>query len=118
MARPVMESNMASFGEIRSALYAPFGVRFALAARAAVRAVRNITRAMSHRRDMRALCEMNDQMLKDIGLDRSDLRDAVSTHWWSDPTDVLVTRAVERQAARRLRQRELIRQRGLPEKGW
>ncbi|TDT93417.1 MULTISPECIES: DUF1127 domain-containing protein [Azorhizobium] len=109
---------MATFGENSSAFYAPVSVRFGLAARALVRTVRNITRAMIHRRDVATLGEMSDAMLKDIGLDRSDLRDAAASPWWSDPTDVLVTRSVERQAARRLVQRELLRHRGLPEKGW
>jgi hypothetical protein len=40
-------------------------------------------------------------MLKDIGLTRSDLRDAYAEPLWRDPTAVLVVRAGERRTNRR-----------------
>jgi hypothetical protein len=39
-------------------------------------------------------------MLADIGLTRSDLRDAYAEPLWHDPTDVLARRAAERRSGR------------------
>ena len=41
-------------------------------------------------------------MLADIGLNRSDLRDAFAELPWRDPSDVLARRAAERRSRRRL----------------
>jgi hypothetical protein len=40
-------------------------------------------------------------MLSDIGITRSDLRDAYAEPLWHDPTDVLAWRAAERRVNRR-----------------
>jgi hypothetical protein len=42
-------------------------------------------------------------MLADIGLTRSDLRDAYAGSPWQDPTDMLAQRAAERRGSRRRR---------------
>ena len=60
-----------------------------------------IARALKNRRDAASLAGMDDRMLADIGLTRSDLRDAYSEPLWHDPTDVLARRAAERRGSRR-----------------
>ena len=50
--------------------------------------------------DAAMLASFNDRMLADIGLTRSDLRDAFAEPPWRDPTAVLVASAQERRAAR------------------
>ena len=54
---------------------------------------------MQGRRIVADLARMDDRMLRDIGLDRSDLRDAAAGAFLDDPTDVLFRRAAERRAA-------------------
>jgi hypothetical protein len=44
---------------------------------------------------------MDDRMLGDIGLSRSDLRDAYAQPLWRDPTDVLAGRARDKRLNRR-----------------
>ena len=57
-------------------------------------------RAVQNRRVAASLAGLDDHMLADIGLTRSDLRDAYSEPLWHDPTDVLAARAAERRARR------------------
>ena len=45
------------------------------------------------------LAELDDRMLADIGLNRSDLRDAFAAPPWRDPSDVLARRAAERRGS-------------------
>ena len=45
------------------------------------------------------LAGFDDRMLADIGLTRSDVRDAFAEPLWQDPTDLLRTRALERRRA-------------------
>jgi uncharacterized protein YjiS (DUF1127 family) len=70
-----------------------------LAGTVALRIV-NIVRAYLNRRDMQVLAGFDERMLADIGLTRSDVRDAVAEPLWRDPTSVLVSRAKERQLSR------------------
>jgi uncharacterized protein YjiS (DUF1127 family) len=63
--------------------------------------VAKIARALKNRREAASLAGMDDRMLADIGLTRSDLRDAYSEPLWHDPTDVLAQRAAERRGNRR-----------------
>jgi uncharacterized protein YjiS (DUF1127 family) len=60
-----------------------------------------IGRLFRNRRDVELLARLDDHMLADIGLTRSDVRDAYSQSLWRDPTDVLARRANERRASRR-----------------
>ena len=45
------------------------------------------------------LATLDDRMLADIGLNRTDLRDAFAELLWRDPSDMLARRAAERRSA-------------------
>ncbi len=62
--------------------------------------VRRFAQALKHRREAAMLVELDDRMLRDIGLNRSDLRDAISEPMWRDPTAILASRAAERRINR------------------
>jgi len=53
---------------------------------------------MKNRRDSFRLADLDDRMLADIGLHRSDLRDAYAGPLWRDPSELLARRAIERRA--------------------
>ena len=75
----------------------------AIAISAAVRVRRGVKRLFErvrNRHDVMRLAALDDRMLADIGLNRSDLRDAFSELPWRDPSDVLVRRAAERRRGR------------------
>jgi uncharacterized protein YjiS (DUF1127 family) len=59
--------------------------------------LKQIARACSHRREARMLAGLDRHMLADIGITRSDLRDAFSQPFWDDPTALLRERAIERR---------------------
>jgi uncharacterized protein YjiS (DUF1127 family) len=59
--------------------------------------LRQIGQVLKNRRDARLLAEFDSRMLADIGLTRSDLRDAYSEPLWRDPTAILVSRVKERR---------------------
>jgi len=63
--------------------------------------VRPSVEAWRHRHDLALLAAMDDHMLRDIGLTRTDVSDAMSQPMWRDPTLVLVRRRGERRHARR-----------------
>jgi uncharacterized protein YjiS (DUF1127 family) len=67
----------------------------------AARGLGRLARALKNRRAANALAGLDDRMLADIGITRSDLRDAYAEPLWHDPTDVLVGRAAERRTSRR-----------------
>ncbi len=56
--------------------------------------------AWRRRRDFAVLASFDDSMLKDIGLTRGDLNDALAEPLWRDPTALLVRRQSERRAHR------------------
>ncbi|MCK0197032.1 DUF1127 domain-containing protein [Ancylobacter sp. 6x-1] len=92
---------MSYIGEVRRSAFESFGTAVThVAVSVAVRGMR-IVKAIARRRVIAHLGEFDDRMLRDIGLNRSDLRDAASGPIWRDPTSVLVVRAVEKRAARR-----------------
>lgn len=62
-------------------------------ARRRVAAIRAWNRA---RRDYHLLCQMEESALRDLGLNRSDLRDATAVGIFGDPTSIIVHRANER----------------------
>jgi uncharacterized protein YjiS (DUF1127 family) len=63
---------------------------------------KRLARARRHRRDAAALAQLDRRMLADIGISRSDLRDAFSEPFWEDPTALLRERALERRWNRAL----------------
>jgi uncharacterized protein YjiS (DUF1127 family) len=58
-------------------------------AAALVQVVRQIVVAIKHRRELARLADLDDRMLADIGLRRSDLDAARSVPLWRDPTSIL-----------------------------
>jgi uncharacterized protein YjiS (DUF1127 family) len=86
-----------------SAKFAVLPIPVAALARAIVAGVRwlkEIARARRHRRQASELCGLDNRVLKDIGITRSDLRDAFSAPFWEDPTALLRERALERRLSR------------------
>lgn len=69
---------------------------FAAAGRRVVAAFR----AWRLHRSLGSLACLDDHMLRDIGLTRSDLHDAAATPLWSDPSHILALRARERRRYR------------------
>ncbi len=63
--------------------------------------LRTVSRALKNRRDAAMLAGMDERMLADIGLTRSDLRDAYAEPLWRDPTDILAGRARDKRLYRR-----------------
>lgn len=70
-------------------------IRFALVA------ARAIVKSMINRRKARALTELPDFMLKDIGIRRGDIDDALRGDWREDPTYRLALTAAQRRHAGR-----------------
>lgn len=68
---------------------------------ATVGALAGLVRLIRNRRAAFKLARLDDRMLADIGLTRSDLRDAYSESLWRDPTDMLARRVCERRNSRR-----------------
>jgi uncharacterized protein YjiS (DUF1127 family) len=62
--------------------------------------LKRMARARRHRREANVLAGLDRHMLADIGLTRSDLRDAFSEPFWDDPTSLLRERAQERRLSR------------------
>ena len=58
--------------------------------------VARAAKGFRHRRDLEFLASLDDRMLTDIGLTRSDLRFALSEPFWRDPGAVLLSRGTER----------------------
>jgi uncharacterized protein YjiS (DUF1127 family) len=52
-----------------------------------------------HRRDMALLARLDERALADMGLTRTDIRDAVSQPLWRDSTAVLADRRSDRRRA-------------------
>jgi uncharacterized protein YjiS (DUF1127 family) len=76
-------------GPIARALLAAAGVIWAR--------LKQVAQAYSNRRDAAVLAGFDDRMLADIGLTRSDVRDAFAEPLWNDPTNLLRARVLERR---------------------
>src|SRR6266702_1634769 len=62
--------------------------------------LRELAEARRHRREAQVLAGLDRRMLADIGITRSDVRDAFSEPFWDDPTALLRERALERRMNR------------------
>ncbi|WP_051679296.1 DUF1127 domain-containing protein [Xanthobacter sp. 91] len=100
---------MTYHGETRRTPFAPAGELVAALCLSAVgaavkglRQVQTIGRVIERRQVMAEIAHLDDHMLRDIGVTRADVRDAVSAPLFEDPTQLLVVRAKERRAAARL----------------
>lgn len=60
--------------------------------------------AMSRRSEVRQLAELDERLLQDMGVSRSDVLGALGEPWHRDPTTLLMVRSVERRVAARSRQ--------------
>jgi uncharacterized protein YjiS (DUF1127 family) len=87
-------STIASYSSVRS----PSSARDLLVRAAAW--LSRLTAAYRARRDLDRLAQFDDRMLRDVGLTRGDLRDAVAQPLWRDPSRILVTRVRERRPVR------------------
>ena len=75
-------------------------VRFARAVCArGLDAVVSLAVALKHRADVHGLAELDARMLKDIGLDRSDVIAALAQPWQRDPSLHLVSLAAPQRRA-------------------
>ena len=93
---------------------APLGRALAAAGGSLARRLGQVARALRNRRVAGSLAGLDDRMLADIGITRSDLRDAYAEPLWHDPTDVLAWRASERRRSRPAR----LRANGDPQSAW
>jgi len=80
---------------------APIGRALVALTGRAKRGLKEFAERLRNRRDAVRLADLDDRMLADIGLTRSDLRDAYAEPPWRDPSDVLARRAAERRMSRR-----------------
>ena len=72
---------------------ARFARTIAVAAKAAWSPAWQLSKALAHRRHVTALSNFDDRLLRDIGLTRNDVRDALRQPLWCDPIAVLARRA-------------------------
>jgi len=97
-----------------------FAQALATIVEAPARLARRLADAWRHRHDAAVLAALDDHMLADLGLSRSDLNDALSEPLWRDPTSLLARRHGERRRSRRAAQAghkaiaELVGQRAAP----
>jgi uncharacterized protein YjiS (DUF1127 family) len=74
--------------------------------------LKDLARARRHRREARVLAGLDRHMLADIGITGADVRDAFSSRFWEDPTELLAARAGEgrRHRGRSAPRLKIIRQ--------
>ena len=70
----------------------PFTLPFGGAFHWVTRGIEGVARAFAGHRMLNELARADDRMLRDIGLTRSDLRDAAAEPLYRDPTEVLAGR--------------------------
>src|SRR5919201_5078282 len=62
--------------------------------------VAGVAKILRNRRNLEFLASLDDRMLRDIGLTRSDLRSALSEAFWRDPGAALISRVGQRGSAK------------------
>jgi uncharacterized protein YjiS (DUF1127 family) len=92
--------SMSFQGALRAPYQQPSS--FALVLAGVVAAARKVGRVLKNRHDAAILAQFDDRMLSDIGISRSDLRDAYAEPLWRDPTYILASRARERRINRQV----------------
>ena len=78
----------------------PVARALAILAGRARRGLKQLAEKVKNRHDAMRLAELDDRMLADIWLSRSDLRDAYALPLWRDQSDVLARRAANRRGRR------------------
>ena len=88
-----------------TALTQTFGPASAIRAvvQSVVLAVAAFVRAITHRREVRKLLELDDRSLRDIGLIRNDVIGALDQPLVKDPSVILLVRSVDRRSQLRAR---------------
>jgi uncharacterized protein YjiS (DUF1127 family) len=69
---------------------------------------------IKHRRELARLADLDDHMLADIGLTRSDLHAAYCEAFWRDPTGILERRISDRRTAFELSAQQRVRSEAEP----
>jgi len=64
--------------------------------------VKAVLRAITHRREVHQLLDLDERALRDIGLLRSDVIGALDQPWIKDPSAILLVRSVERRSRLRM----------------
>jgi uncharacterized protein YjiS (DUF1127 family) len=95
-----MENAMSAIAFVPRPAIPPAGRLIAAITGAGMVGLRRIAQAWRNRRDATVLASLDERMLADIGITRSDVRDALAEPLWHDPTDLLRTRALERRHRR------------------
>jgi hypothetical protein len=92
---------MTALADLLRTATAPLAGAVVMAGQAIGRGVLRTTKMVGNRLQANRLAELDDRMLADMGLNRSDVRDAVFAPFWSDPTRLLAERVAGRRRARR-----------------
>jgi uncharacterized protein YjiS (DUF1127 family) len=95
-----LEAIVTSFSQYYRSVAALGLWTVAAAIMAAGIAAKRIAQALKRRGDIAALASFDDRALADIGLTRSDVRDAMAEPLWRDPSALLASRAAERRMHR------------------
>src|SRR5437762_3187629 len=95
-----LERVMPAITALTVSVATPVARALAILAGRARRGLKQIAEKVKNRHDAMRLAELDDRMLADIGLSRSDLRDAYALPLWRDPSDVLARRAADRRGRR------------------
>jgi uncharacterized protein YjiS (DUF1127 family) len=93
---------MTALSELLKTATAPFAGAALVAGQVAVRRLSGLWQLVANHMAARRLADLDDRMLADVGLNRSDVRDAVYAPLWTDPTRLLALRVGERRRQRRL----------------